>query len=147
RAAGQLRRSPVSPRRVHHHRTLAQVHPRRLRPAAGRSRLPPSADVDRCPWLVRHLPRGGRRMGRRPAPTAAGGGLAQRYRGMRAHCLAVAEGLSAEVCQLQSIPEPSPVKWHLSHTSWFFETFILLRLPTPAAAFNPAYAVLFNSYY
>jgi ergothioneine biosynthesis protein EgtB len=86
-------------------------------------------------------------MSRQPATTAAGDELVQRYQGIRRHSLALAEGLSAEDCQLQSIPEASPVKWHLAHTSWFFETFILLRLPTPVAAFNPAYAVLFNSYY
>src|SRR5690554_2481672 len=86
-------------------------------------------------------------MSRQPATTAAGHELVQRYQSIRRHSLALAEGLSAEDCQLQSMPEASPVKWHLAHTSWFFETFILLRLPTPVAAFNPAYAVLFNSYY
>lgn len=86
-------------------------------------------------------------MSRQPPTMAAGDELVRRYQGIRRHSLALAEGLSAEDCQLQSMPEASPVKWHLAHTSWFFETFILLRLPSPVAAFNPAYAVLFNSYY
>ena len=73
--------------------------------------------------------------------------LRARYHEIRQHSLALAEGLSAEDCQLQSMPEASPIKWHLAHTSWFFETFILGALPQPPATFDPAFAVLFNSYY
>jgi ergothioneine biosynthesis protein EgtB len=55
--------------------------------------------------------------------------------------------LSPEDCMLQSMADASPVKWHLAHTTWFFETFILtphLRGYKPA---NPAFRDLFNSYY
>jgi ergothioneine biosynthesis protein EgtB len=54
--------------------------------------------------------------------------------------------LSPEDCVAQSMPDASPAKWHLGHTSWFFETFVLARAPgfTP---FRPGYAEIFNSYY
>ncbi|WP_150302822.1 ergothioneine biosynthesis protein EgtB [Pseudomonas saliphila] len=73
--------------------------------------------------------------------------LAARFHEVRQYSLALAEGLSAEDCQLQSMAEASPIKWHLAHTSWFFETFILSAAPDAPAAFDPAFKVLFNSYY
>ena len=45
------------------------------------------------------------------------------------------------------MPDASPVKWHLAHTTWFFETFILARYEQHFAPFHPAFRVLFNSYY
>ena len=72
---------------------------------------------------------------------------AARYHHVRQYSMELVEGLSAEDCQLQSMPEASPIKWHLAHTSWFFETFILSALPTAPPPFDPAFAVLFNSYY
>jgi ergothioneine biosynthesis protein EgtB len=45
------------------------------------------------------------------------------------------------------MPDASPVKWHLAHTTWFFETFILERMEAAFAPFHPAFRVLFNSYY
>jgi ergothioneine biosynthesis protein EgtB len=57
------------------------------------------------------------------------------------------EGLSAEDCQLQSMEEASPVKWHLAHTSWFFETFVLGEHLPDYRVLDPSYKTLFNSYY
>ena len=73
--------------------------------------------------------------------------LAQRYRAVRAATLALAEPLSAEDCSLQSMPDASPTKWHLAHTSWYFETFALEPALPGYESFEPAFRVLFNSYY
>jgi len=58
----------------------------------------------------------------------------------------IAAPLSPEDCMVQSMPEASPTRWHLAHTSWFFETFVLARLDR-YAAFDPDFNYLFNSYY
>jgi ergothioneine biosynthesis protein EgtB len=71
--------------------------------------------------------------------------LAARFAEIRAQTLALAAPLSPEDCVAQSMPDASPVKWHLAHTTWFFETFILE--PRNVPAFDPAFRVLFNSYY
>lgn len=55
--------------------------------------------------------------------------------------------LSAEDCCVQSMPDASPAKWHLAHTTWFFETFVLSAYEPGFAPFHPAFRVLFNSYY
>jgi len=73
--------------------------------------------------------------------------LAARFAEVRATTRALCDGLSAEDCQLQSMDDASPVKWHLAHTSWFFETFVLEAADAGYRAFDPAYRVLFNSYY
>jgi ergothioneine biosynthesis protein EgtB len=69
------------------------------------------------------------------------------YDSVRKRSLMLAEPLSDEDCGAQSMPDASPVKWHLAHTTWFFETFILERLETQFQPFHPAFRVLFNSYY
>lgn len=79
--------------------------------------------------------------------TTAQGGLAQRYREIRAHTEALVAPLSAEDCALQSMPDASPGKWHLAHTTWFFETFVLESRVDGYRPFDPSYRVLFNSYY
>lgn len=66
---------------------------------------------------------------------------------VRAQSLALIDGLSAEDCQLQSMADASPVKWHLAHTTWFFETFVLALLDPAYRPVDPAYRELFNSYY
>src|SRR6201997_5016177 len=48
---------------------------------------------------------------------------------------------------VQSCPEASPAKWHLAHTAWFFESFILREFQRGYRLFNPDFAWLFNSYY
>ena len=45
------------------------------------------------------------------------------------------------------MPDASPAKWHLAHITWFFETFVLERFEPASAPFDPAFRVLFNSYY
>ncbi len=77
----------------------------------------------------------------------AQGELAGRYPLIRKASERLAEGLSAEDCALQSMPDASPVKWHLAHTTWFFETFVLERCDAAHRPFDPAFRFLFNSYY
>ena len=69
------------------------------------------------------------------------------YDSVRRHSLAIAAPLSAEDCGAQSMPDTSPAKWHLAHTTWFFETFILEQHDSGFQPFHPAYRTLFNSYY
>lgn len=73
--------------------------------------------------------------------------LASRYQEVRRHSLSLVDGLSAEDCQLQSMADASPLKWHLAHTTWFFETFVLGAALVAPSAFDPAFRYLFNSYY
>lgn len=73
--------------------------------------------------------------------------LAKRFASIRQATCTLAAPLSAEDCVIQSMPDASPVKWHLAHTTWFFETFVLTHYQAGYRAFNPAYRVLFNSYY
>ncbi len=73
--------------------------------------------------------------------------LAARFRAVRAATERLAAPLSPEDCTAQSMPDASPVKWHLAHTSWFFETFVLEAAAPGYRPLDPAYRVLFNSYY
>ncbi|RYF28545.1 MAG: ergothioneine biosynthesis protein EgtB [Comamonadaceae bacterium] len=73
--------------------------------------------------------------------------LAQRYALVRQQTVTLAQPLSDEDCCAQSMPDASPVKWHMAHTTWFFETFVLEKYETDFAPFHPAFRVLFNSYY
>lgn len=73
--------------------------------------------------------------------------LADRYGAVRRRSLMLAEPLSDEDCGAQSMSDASPVKWHLAHTTWFFETFVLEPHEARFIPFNPAFRVLFNSYY
>ena len=58
-----------------------------------------------------------------------------------------ARGLTPEDMMVQSSPDTSPVKWHLAHTAWFFESFILREFLPGYRIFNPDFPWLFNSYY
>jgi ergothioneine biosynthesis protein EgtB len=73
--------------------------------------------------------------------------LAVRYPQVRGATEALARGLSAEDCAAQSMPDASPVKWHMAHTTWFFETFVLETQAPRHQPFHPQFRALFNSYY
>ncbi len=76
-----------------------------------------------------------------PSQTAA------RFAAVRRRTLALAEPLTPEDMMVQSCPEASPAKWHLAHTAWFFESFILNGFLPGYRLFNPDFSWLFNSYY
>jgi ergothioneine biosynthesis protein EgtB len=73
--------------------------------------------------------------------------LAARFRDIRAATTALCEPLSAEDQVIQAMPDVSPPKWHLAHTTWFFETFVLEPFAPGYEPHHPAYRCLFNSYY
>ncbi|MGJ7497061.1 ergothioneine biosynthesis protein EgtB [Variovorax sp. RT4R15] len=73
--------------------------------------------------------------------------LRERYRAVRAHSLALAAPLSPEDQCIQSMPDASPTKWHLAHTTWFFETVLLQPHASGYAPFDTRFHYLFNSYY
>ena len=80
------------------------------------------------------------------ASVAATRDLRARYEATRARSLKLTRGLSAEDQALQSMPDASPIKWHLAHTTWFFETFFL-RGRRRYKLFDERFGYLFNSYY
>ncbi|HEY2495918.1 MAG TPA: ergothioneine biosynthesis protein EgtB [Candidatus Angelobacter sp.] len=73
--------------------------------------------------------------------------LASQYLSVRQQTDALTSPLSAEDMMVQSCAEASPAKWHLAHTSWFFETFILSNHLPGYRPFHPQFRDLFNSYY
>ena len=77
----------------------------------------------------------------------AAAALLNRFRDVRAATLEFVAPLSPEDMMVQSCGEASPVKWHLAHTSWFFETFVLTPYAEGYKAFHPEFHWLFNSYY
>src|SRR5262245_53560805 len=72
-------------------------------------------------------------------------GLRERYAAVRRATVRLTEPLSHEDMVLQSMPDASPTKWHLAHTTWFFEEIVLA--PIDPKRHHPDYAFLFNSYY
>jgi ergothioneine biosynthesis protein EgtB len=73
--------------------------------------------------------------------------LLEQFNTTRQLSLDLCNGLSDEDLQAQSMPDASPLKWHLAHTSWAFETFVLKQFVNNYQAFDPDYEYLFNSYY
>jgi len=73
--------------------------------------------------------------------------LWQQYQTTRGHTLSLTGTLSVEDQNIQSMPDASPTKWHLAHTTWFFETLVLLGHCPAYVPFSPSFSYLFNSYY
>lgn len=71
----------------------------------------------------------------------------ERFLEIRATTRALVSRLSSDDAQAQSMPDASPAKWHLAHTTWFFETFLLEPGVAGYACFDPSFRDLFNSYY
>ncbi|WP_312076159.1 ergothioneine biosynthesis protein EgtB [Chryseobacterium sp.] len=73
--------------------------------------------------------------------------LAQKYRSVRNHSVKICEPLEIEDYVVQPVVDVSPPKWHLGHTTWFFETFILIPNLPDYKVFDEQYNFVFNSYY
>lgn len=78
---------------------------------------------------------------------ASDAGLRERYLEVRKRSLSICEPLTAEDMMVQSCPEASPAKWHLAHTAWFFESFILREFLPGCRLYDADFSWLFNSYY
>ena len=72
--------------------------------------------------------------------------VAARFQAVRQHTRRICSTLQPEDCVIQSMPDVSPIRWHLAHTTWFFETFVLKSFADYQSLF-PKYEFLFNSYY
>ena len=83
-------------------------------------------------------------LGRAPLDPQA---LSAHYLAVRRFTKQLGRALTPEDCMVQSMPDCSPTKWHLAHTSWFFEAFVLERVIAGYSPFDPRYTYLFNSYY
>jgi ergothioneine biosynthesis protein EgtB len=73
--------------------------------------------------------------------------LATRFQLLRQSTLTLCNSLTPEDMMVQSCPEASPAKWHLAHTTWFFESFVLNEFSSGYQPFHPDFHWLFNSYY
>jgi ergothioneine biosynthesis protein EgtB len=80
-------------------------------------------------------------------PVTSGDDLAERFAAVRALSRTIAAPLSDADATIQPHPDASPAKWHLAHTSWFFETFVLRDHVPGYDLFDERWAYLFNSYY
>ena len=81
------------------------------------------------------------------SPARSSSALLERFRAVRACTLALVAPLSPEDMMVQSCAEASPAKWHLAHSTWFFETFVLSEFLAGYKPFHPDFHWLFNSYY
>jgi ergothioneine biosynthesis protein EgtB len=93
------------------------------------------------------LQSGASRLATEPRPESCQDGLLQQYQKVRCFTERICEPLAPEDYVVQSMPDVSPTKWHLAHTSWFFETFVLSSAIPNYQLFHPLYGYLFNSYY
>ena len=83
----------------------------------------------------------------RGRPLDGPGALAERLARVRAQTSRLCAPLAVEDYVVQSMPDASPAKWHLAHTSWFFETFVLGPHLPGFQPWRATWAPLFNSYY
>jgi ergothioneine biosynthesis protein EgtB len=81
------------------------------------------------------------------APVTHAASLSQHYQQIRQLSVWICQPLSTEDYVLQTMPDVSPPKWHLAHTTWFFETFLLIPNLANYRVFHPQFGYLFNSYY
>jgi ergothioneine biosynthesis protein EgtB len=81
------------------------------------------------------------------APTPSGDDVENRFFAVRKRSLDLVAPLTAEDMGAQAMDDASPAKWHLAHTSWFFETFVLAPFVNGYRPFDETFAYLFNSYY
>jgi ergothioneine biosynthesis protein EgtB len=84
---------------------------------------------------------------RSQADSSRADALLARFHDVRDFTMGLCRDLAPEDCVVQSMPDVSPTKWHLAHTTWFFETFILKKWMSGYQPEIPEYAYLFNSYY
>ncbi|MFZ1808223.1 MAG: ergothioneine biosynthesis protein EgtB [Cyclobacteriaceae bacterium] len=80
-------------------------------------------------------------------PTAISKALLKKFIEVRACTMHIVKPLHAEDFVVQPVVDVSPAKWHMAHTTWFFEEFFLAKLSDGYTRFHPRYAFLFNSYY
>ncbi len=73
--------------------------------------------------------------------------LAKHFREIRRQTESLCDPLEVEDCLVQAMPDASPTKWHLAHTSWFYETFLLHQFVPGYVPYHPEFTFLFNSYY
>jgi ergothioneine biosynthesis protein EgtB len=74
-------------------------------------------------------------------------GIRERFAKVRSVSSGLVENLSDGDTTAQSMPDASPAKWHLAHTTWFFESFVLSDFVSHYRPFNARFSILFNSYY
>src|SRR4051794_26083040 len=82
-----------------------------------------------------------------PLSAVASASLAGRFRQVRAATEALCRPLATDDYAIQSMPDASPAKWHIAHTSWFFEEFVLQPAIEDYQFFDDSFRYLFNSYY
>jgi len=82
-----------------------------------------------------------------PSPALSAEILLEQFHRSRKYSTDLILNLSTEDCQAQSMEDASPAKWHLAHVTWFYEVMVLKPFEKDFSFWNPAYAVLFNSYY
>src|SRR5438477_2464461 len=140
RGRGERRRASRDRRhRGGNSRSNARSAPGRTRPRGRKSLSPPSVETASTTAAAdRSL---------FPASQSRIERLRDRFHQIRNFTKSLCGGLEPEDCVVQSMPDVSPTKWHLAHTTWFFETFILKKFIPGYRTEIPEYAYLFNSYY